>query len=210
LLVEDQPAAQAMLEALVQRVFGAIDIAKVATVSAALALLERPWHLVLIDLRLLDGSGLDVLRRLKAAAPDVPAVITTLHADDRSIFAALQAGADGYLLKTDTPDELARGLERIGRGEPPLSAAVARRVLAHFRDPRGGGERADQPALTPRESEVLAAIGEGLSVDETGEHLGVAASTVRAHVKAIYRKLGIATRAEAALAARSRGLLGPT
>jgi DNA-binding NarL/FixJ family response regulator len=212
LLVEDQPSAQALLEALIRDIFGAIEIRTTATTAQAFKLLDRSWHLALIDLRLLDGSGLDVLRRFKAVHPDVPAIVTTLYSDDQSIYAALQAGADGYLLKTDPPEQLGAGLRRITRGEPPLSAAVARRVLSYFRGARGaraetGAE--DGESLTPRETEVLAAIGEGLSVEEAGERLGVAPSTVRAHIKAIYRKLGIRSRAEAALAAERRGLLGP-
>ena len=211
LLVEDQPDAQQMLESIVQQVYpGAVSTA-CATVAHALMQVDRPWSLALIDLRLLDGSGVDVLRAFKARHAQVPAVVTTMYSDDASVFGALQAGADGYLLKSEPPQMLADALRRIANEELPLSPAVARRVVRYFRASPGADllpPDSSNEALTPRETEVLAAIGEGLSIQETGDRLGITYYTTNGYIKSIYRKLGIKSRAQAATEAQRRGLLG--
>jgi DNA-binding NarL/FixJ family response regulator len=211
LLVEDQPEAQKMLESVVHQVYPGAVITACASVADALIQVPRSWSLALIDLRLLDGSGIEVLRAFKIHHAEVPAVVTTLFADDASVFGALQAGADGYLLKSEPAPWLADALRRIARGELPLSPAIARRVLRHFRTSLEADLLPpDQyvEALTPRESEVLAAIGEGLSIQEAGDRLGISYHTTNGYIKAIYRKLGIKNRAQAATEAQRRGLLG--
>lgn len=211
LLVEDQPDAQKMLEGIVQEVYPGAVATVCATVAHALMQVQRSWALALIDLRLLDGLGVDVLRAFKAHHPEVPAVVTTMYSDDASVFGALQAGADGYLLKSEPAQTLADALRRIANGELPLSPAVARRVLRYFRASPGADLLPPDPqaeALTPRESEVLAAIGEGLSIQETGDRLGITYYTTNGYIKSIYRKLGIKSRAQAATEAQRRGLLG--
>jgi DNA-binding NarL/FixJ family response regulator len=211
LLVEDQPDAQTMLESIVQQVYPGAVITACSTVAHALMQVQRPWTLALIDLRLLDGSGLEVLRAFKTHHAEVPAVVTTMFSDDASVFGALQAGADGYLLKSEPAHLLADALRRIGRGELPLSPAVARRVLQYFRTCPGSDLLPSDDhavALTPRESDVLAAIGEGLSIQEAGDRLGISYHTTNGYIKSIYRKLGIKSRAQAATEAQRRGLLG--
>ena len=95
LLVEDQPEACALLQDIAQQVYPAAHTTHCPTVAHALMRVDEAWDLALIDLRLLDGSGLEVLRRFKQCHPEVPAVVTTLFSDDASVFGALQAGADG-------------------------------------------------------------------------------------------------------------------
>lgn len=210
LLVEDQPEACALLQDIAQQVYPAAHTTHCPTVAHALMRVDEAWDLALIDLRLLDGSGLEVLRRFKQCHPEVPAVVTTLFSDDASVFGALQAGADGYLLKSELVCDLVAALQRIARGELPLSPAVARRVLGYFRSTPGADLRPSADlaeALTPRESDVLAAIGEGLSIHETGERLGITYHTANGYIKSIYRKLGIKSRAQAAVEAQRRGLL---
>ena len=134
-----------------------------------------------------------------------------MYSDDASVFGALQAGADGYLLKSEPPQMLADALRRIANEELPLSPAVARRVLRYFRASPGADllpPDSSNEALTPRETEVLAAIGEGLSIQETGDRLGITYYTTNGYIKSIYRKLGIKSRAQAATEAQRRGLLG--
>lgn len=160
--MEDQSDAQQMLESIVQHVYPGAVTTACATVAHALMQVGRPWSLALIDLRLLDGSGVDVLRAFKARHAEVPAVVTTMYSDDASVFGALQAGADGYLLKSEPPQMLADALRRIAN-ELPLSPAVARRVLRYCRASPGADllpPDSSNDALTPRETEVLAAIGE--------------------------------------------------
>lgn len=219
LLVEDQPHAQEMLERLVRQACAQAEITACITVAHALAQLDRRCSLALIDLRLLDGSGLDVLRRLKQLHPDTPAIVTTMYSDDASIFAALQAGADGYLLKTQAPEQLLASLQSMTQGEVPLSPAIARRMMRFFRSAPGLGDPAPHGdtqeaidiegagALTPRETEMLAAIGRGLSTQEAAAQMGIGYHTACGHVKAIYRKLGIGSRAQAAVEAQRRRLM---
>ncbi|MBK6594282.1 MAG: response regulator transcription factor [Burkholderiales bacterium] len=212
LLVEDQSDAVDLLQELVRTVFPTAQVKVCGTVAHALMQLDLPWQLALVDLRLLDGSGLVVLQALKAAQPDTQAIVTTLYHDDDIVFSALQAGADGYLLKSDPLPSLVSSLRRMADGEPPLSAAVARRILKHCRSGQVQPVAAtplQAAVLTPRETQVLAAIGEGLSIAEVGERLGMAYHTTNDHIKAIYRKLGIRTRAQAATEAMRRGLLEP-
>lgn len=210
LIAEDQPDALQLLQEVVQAVHPDAEVTTCATVSHALMQLHQTWDLVLIDLRLLDGSGMTVLEQLKAQQPQTPAIVTTLCQDEKTIFQALQIGADGYLLKSDPQPLLVNALHRMCHGEPPLSPAVARLVLQHFRGLRTPATTQavpQTPALSPRENDVLGAIGCGLSIQETGLQLGISPHTTNDHVKAIYRKLGISSRAQAAAEALRRGLL---
>lgn len=213
LLVEDQLDASDLLERLVRQAYGEADITTCITVSHALAQMDRRWSLALIDLRLLDGSGIDVLRRFKQVHPGVPAIVTTMYSDDASVFAALQAGADGYLLKTQPPGQLLAALQSMARGDVPLSPPIARRMMRFFRGEGAaaappGSDRRDAPdVLTPRETEMLAAIGRGLSTQEAADQLGIGYHTASGYIKSIYRKLDIGSRAQAAVEAQRRRLM---
>ena len=179
------------------------------------------FGLMLIDLELPDGSGLALLRELEG----YPAmkVVTTLYSDDEHLFPALQAGAEGYLLKEDRLETLVHELQRIVRGQPPLSPAIARRLLAHFRGQAvtelatagaamGAEAETDDPwadceRLTPRETEVLTLLSKGFTIKEIAGLLGIKWFTVNDHIKAIYRKLNVSSRAEAAVLATKHGLV---
>jgi DNA-binding NarL/FixJ family response regulator len=173
----------------------------------------------LIDLELPDGNGLELLRELES----YPAtkVVTTLYSDDDHLFPALQAGADGYLLKEDRFEMLVQELQRIVRGQPPLSPAIARRLLGHFRDAARVGSPAvslattaapeepwaDCERLTPRETEVLTYLSKGFTIKEIAGLMGIKWFTVNDHIKAVYRKLNVSSRAEAAVLATKHGLV---
>jgi DNA-binding NarL/FixJ family response regulator len=177
------------------------------------------FRLVLIDLELPDGNGLELLRELES----YPAtkVVTTLYSDDDHLFPALQAGADGYLLKEDRFEMLVQELQRIVRGQPPLSPAIARRLLGHFRDAARVGSPAvslattaapeepwaDCERLTPRETEVLTYLSKGFTIKEIAGLMGIKWFTVNDHIKAVYRKLNVSSRAEAAVLATKHGLV---
>ena len=162
----------------------------------------------MVDLGLPDGSGVDLIRDLRQSHPEVQVVVTTVYDDDAHLMHAMAAGAHGYILKDREIGELRDVLRRIERGETALSPAVARRMLDQFRTHArfvtASGE--EQAALTPRETDVLRLIGRGLTLAEAAEVLGLSSQTVGGYVKQIYRKLGIATRAEAALEAARRCL----
>ncbi len=205
LVLEDQPDTQAWLVGLMAGRFPPEAITAAGSLQAGrgwlAALPAAATGLALIDLGLPDGSGIALIGEMVAAAPGVTPVVTTVYDDDRHLFDAIAAGAQGYILKDQAPEHFLSYLDRIDRGEPPLSPSIARRILARFRP------HAQAPSLTPRETEVLGLLGRGLRVAEAAGVLALSEHTVADHVKAIYRKLNIASRAEAALEAQRRGLV---
>ena len=207
LLLEDLPEIRAWLRDLVLQVFPGTRITEASRVKDALALAgEATFDLALIDLGLPDGSGVDVVARLRELQPDAQSVVVTIHDDDEHLFPALQAGAFGYVLKEQPREMLSEQLHRITQGEPPLSPSIARRVMAHFA--QKGRPLMPHVSLTERESEVLLRVAKGYTLPEIGQQLGLSRHTIADYVKQIYRKLNVSSRAEAALEAQRLGLFG--
>ena len=243
LIVEDNPVARSFLTRVVRESFsdalviteaGDLETArrKVAAEPAGNPDVE-PFKLILVDLELPDGNGMELLAELV----QYPAtkIVTTLYSDDDHLFPALQCGADGYLLKEDRFEVLVEELQKIVRGQPPLSPAIARRLLTHFRHGplgagAGAGTSADAPPpasgfqssrpipltrgapldherLTPRESEVLTYLSKGFTIKEIASLMGIKWFTVNDHIKSIYKKLNVSSRAEAAVLASKQGLV---
>lgn len=216
LIVDDVPDAQRHLATAIGTVFPGIAVALAHSLTSA-----RQWlathpapDLALIDLGLPDGSGVALIEELSNGAPQTVCVVASVFDDDLHIFPALRAGAQGYLLKDQDWREIGDLLTGIVSGRPPLSPAIARKVLAHFHPAQpvpaspasaGSKERADLP-LTARETEVLGFIAKGLTMAEAAKLMGISQHTVSSYVKGIYRKLNVGSRAEAALAARNLGL----
>ncbi|MCR6643706.1 MAG: response regulator transcription factor [Terricaulis sp.] len=204
LIVEDIPDVRAWLCEVARAACAGAEIQEADSVRAALAALETaPFRIALIDLGLPDGSGLDVARAIKANNLETFCIVTTILGDDASIVGALAAGADGYLLKDQPADILARQIRETLDGRPALSPAIARRLMEHF---KRTGPAAEDAALTQRERDVLAHVGRGLRNHEAAKALGISDHTVAGHIKSVYRKLGISTRAEAAWHATRLGL----
>lgn len=203
LIVEDIAETRAWLAGIVTAAFPEARIDTAATLRKARPLAATGYDLALIDLGLPDGSGLTLLREIRAAQDPVLCVVTTVMADDATVVAALSAGADGYLLKEYPAEVLTRQLGQLGLGLPALSPAIARRIMEHF---RFTGPAAPEARLTEREAEVLGLIGRGLRNAEVAAQLEIAESTVAGYIKAVYRKLGISSRAEAAWHAARMGL----
>lgn len=207
LILEDMPESQEMLREVVKAAFSGASVHCVADVAGAIALIKQiSFDLALIDLALPDGDGTTVVQAMSSRFPDCMIVVASLFDDDGHLFPALRAGAHGYLLKDRAPEELIAQLRGIKDGYPPLSPSVARRLLGHFRE-IPGSPSASSPILTPREREVLTHLTRGTSVAKIGAAMGISRHTVGDHVKNLYRKLKISSRAEAALQARSLGLL---
>lgn len=205
LIVEDVAETRKWLCEIARTAFPDAEIVEAATMRAGLrAADEANCDLALIDLGLPDGSGLDVLRRLQVTCPAAVPIVTTVMGDDASIVAALSAGAQGYLLKENPVELLTRQLLQLAEGLPAISPSVARRIMEHFR--LTGPAASADAELTARERDVLALIGRGLRNSDVATDLGVAESTVASHIKAIYRKLGISSRAEASWHATRMGL----
>ena len=196
LIVEDLPDARDWLIAAMGEAFPGIVIDTAASLADARSCLSS---------RLPDGSGIDLIDELNRQHPDVMSVVTSVFDDDTHLFAALGAGASGYLLKDQSREDLTGMLQRIAEGQPPLSPAIARRLLGFF------GPREDREAtrLTARERDVLGLIAKGYTTAKVAEFLNITRNTASGYVKQIYSKLNISSRAEAALEASRRGIVSP-
>lgn len=206
LIVEDLPDARDWLLAAMGEAFPGIEIATAATLAEArTCAAARLPQVALIDIGLPDGSGIDLIDELNCSHPEVLSVVTSVFDDDTHLFSALGAGASGYLLKDQSREDLTGMLQRIAEGEPPLSPAIARRLLGFF------GPREDREAtrLTARERDVLGLIAKGYTTARVAEFLNITRNTASGYVKVIYRKLNISSRAEAALEASRRGIVSP-
>lgn len=210
LIVEDVPEAQQRLVEVVNRALGSAACVLAADLAESQPLLHRHrFNLALVDLSLPDGDGTTLIQQLASLQPDCTLVVASVYGDDGHLFPALRAGAQGYLLKDQPLEQLAQQLRGIRDGQPPLSPAIARRLLQQFRQTQSESPivpEEDIPHLTGREREVLTLLSRGLTVSEIARHLGISRYTVGDHVKNIYRKLNIASRAEAALQASKLGL----
>jgi len=218
LLIEDHPDTQAWMRSIIARAFPGTEIDVAGDLKSAFErLAARAYDRAVIDLSLPDGSGVDIIRHIARVHPDTQVAVATIFDDEDHLLSALQAGAKGYVLKHQSEATLVRTLEGMARGEPPLSPVIARRILDFFEtslvpappvaamsDPPPDGE-----ALTEREAQVLEIIARGASKQDVANSLKISPNTVGTHIKAIYRKLGISSRAEASLAARRLGLLDP-
>jgi len=208
LIVEDISEARVWLQEIARAAFPDCVVEEAETRRRGLELCAgQRYDVALIDLGLPDGSGLDVVRGLRLANPATICVVTTVMGDDACIVTALSAGAHGYLLKDQPKELIIRQLSQVSEGIPALSPPVARRIMNHFR--MTGPCETAEPNLTPREMEVLGLIARGLRISDAACALGVAEATVATHIKAIYRKLDINSRAEAALHASRMGLFEP-
>lgn len=206
-ILEDLPESQRWLAQALDRAFPGIAIAGAASLAEGRALIAsglRPG-IALIDLGLPDGSGVSLIEELKRVAPATLCVVASIYDDDGHIFPALRAGAGGYLLKDQPIAVIVQALQGIATGNPPLSPAIARRMLGFFQPVEA--KPVAQPALTERETEVLRCIAKGLTQTECARLMGISVHTVVGYVKDIYRKLDVSSRAEAALVARDLGLV---
>jgi DNA-binding NarL/FixJ family response regulator len=185
------------------------DIELVATAATAReavreATTKAPDVLVL-DINLPDGSGIDVARKLRRVAPTVGILMLTMYDDDALVFAAMRAGAMGYILKGAAPDDVVRAIQAVASGNAILGPGVAARALAYLSQPT---QEPAFPSLTPREREVLDLIATGLGNPAIATRLNIATSTVGNHITNIFAKIQVASRPEAILRARDAGLGG--
>jgi DNA-binding NarL/FixJ family response regulator len=156
----------------------------------------RP-NVILMDLRLPRMSGIECTSRLKGLLPSTPIVILTALDDDDLIFRALEAGADGYLLKRSKPADLRAALLDVLAGGAPMSSAIARRVVRSFRRPPANPH--NEAHLSTREIEVLSLLSRGLSNKEIADEMRLSFETVRSYLKTIYEKLHVRCRTEAVM-----------
>lgn len=195
----------------------------VSTVAAACSLIDEVNpDVVLTDLGLPDGHGVDVIRRAVARRPNCDVLVVTMFGDDGNVIDSLAAGATGYLMKDALPEHITTAILQVRDGGSPISPAIARRVLQRFRvsaiapatatAPRvvaGTSTTADAEAspLSQRETEILRLVAKGLSFKDVGHILNISSHTVVTHVKRVYQKLAVHSRGEAVYEANQLGLL---
>lgn len=231
LIVEDEPAFLKLFSDAVLAEPRLQLVGAVGTVAAARALIDvSAPDVVVTDLGLPDGSGVDVVRHAVQRRPDVDVLVVTMFGDDVHVIDSLAAGATGYLLKDAMPGRISASILEVHAGGAPISPGIARRVLQRFRvsaaatalampqaapnapaqalktgDTGDTGESGG--ALTTRETDILRLVAKGLSFGDVGGALEISPHTVVTHVKRIYRKLAVHSRGEAVFEARALGLL---
>lgn len=198
-LVDDHEIVRRGLSDLIDGAGGFEVVGEAGTVRQALARIEaaRP-DVAVLDVRLPDGSGIDLCRRIRSAMPHVACLILTAYDDDAATYAAVLAGASGYLLKNIGAMSLLEDIRAVSRGRKLLNPAAAARAASSLRD----GAEEDDPrwgSLGLRERQVLTLIADGLTNRQIGERLGLAEKTVKNYVSSVLMKLGVDSRTQAAV-----------
>lgn len=200
LLVDDHEVVRSGVRALLQATDDIIVTAEAGTVREAVDEADRARpDVVVMDVRLADGSGIEATREIRAKHPKTAVVMLTSFADDEALFASIMAGAAGYVLKQVRGGELVRAIRTVGKGESLLDPAVTSAVLDRLR--RGKHLVSDEKLarLSPQEERILNGIADGKTNREIGEELHLAEKTVKNYVSSILSKLEVARRAEAAV-----------
>lgn len=209
LIADDHPVFRQGLRALLSEAEGIEVVGEACTGEEAVALAaELQPEVVLMDLHMPGLNGVESTRRVVGASPHVAVLVITMLEDDDSVFAAMRAGARGYLLKDADQEQILDAMRAVSRGEVVFGPTIADRVLAYFASPRLLKPVVPFPELTEREREVLHLIAQGHSNDSIARRLFLSGKTVRNHVSNIFSKLQLADRAEAIVRAREAGLGG--
>jgi DNA-binding NarL/FixJ family response regulator len=162
--------------------------------------------IILMDIKMPGVNGVEATRRILHTSPHIGILVVTMFDDDESVFAAMRAGARGYLLKDADLDELVRAISAVHHGEAIFSPAIARRMVQYFAATRSARPIEAFPELTEREREVLALMAQGRSNEEIAARLVLSLKTVRNHVSNIFTKLQVSDRVQAILRAREEGI----
>jgi DNA-binding NarL/FixJ family response regulator len=207
LIADDHPLFRNGMRALLNSVLD-LEVVGEATTGDEVIILAAALQpdVILMDLQMPGVTGIEATRRILLTSPHVYVLVVTMFEDDDSVFAALRAGARGYVLKGATPDEMLRAIRAIGSGEAIFSPAIAQRLIDYFGAPRPATPVPAFPDLTEREQEILARIARGQSNPDIARQLIISLKTVRNHVSNIFSKLQVTDRAEAIMRARDAGL----
>jgi len=207
LIADDHPLFRKGMRALLASMPDVEVLAEATSGQEALALAgSLQPDVILMDLQMPGGGGIAATRQIAAASPHIRILVVTLFEDDDSVFAALRAGARGYVLKDTDEEEMLRAIRAVAGGEAIFSPAIAARLIDFFAAPRPAAPKAIFPELTEREREILGWIAQGQSNAEIAARLSLSLKTVRNHVSNIYSKLQVADRVQAAMRARAAGL----
>jgi DNA-binding NarL/FixJ family response regulator len=208
LIVDDHPLFRDGIRALLDSLAGADAVGEASDGRSAVAMVDTlAPDVVLMDLQLPEMHGIEATRRIVAVHPEIAVLVLSMSDADESVFAAMRAGARGYVLKGADHDEIHRAIVAAAAGEAIFGPAVARRLMALFSAPRTRGRGSDAfPDLTERELEILELIARGNANATIAERLGLSLKTVRNHVSSILNKLQVVDRATAIVRAREAGL----
>lgn len=204
-VVDDHPVFRLGMVALLSTLDGMEVAAQASSVAEALDVVDGDVDVVLMDLELGDGSGVDATRRLVERHPALRVLVVTMHEDDESLVASVRAGARGYLVKGADPGEVERAVRAVANGEVILGAAVAARAMSFMAASRRM-EPTVFPELTDREREVLDLVARGYDNASISRRLVLSPKTVRNHVSNVLTKLGVPDRPAAIVRARDAGL----
>jgi len=211
-LADDHAVVRAGTRQLLERQSDMHVVGEAANGEEAIRLAkELKPAVVVMDVRMPGVSGVEATRRIKQEVPQVAVLVLTAHDDDEYVFALLQAGANGYLLKTAETDDLVRAIRTVAAGQSALDPTVAGKVVAQFASGRSLPEllsnvkKDEFDGLTERELEILRLVGRGLTNKKIGRRLFISDRTVQAHLSNIFSKLGVESRTEAAMHAVRRG-----
>jgi DNA-binding NarL/FixJ family response regulator len=207
LIADDHPLFRKGMSTLLASMQNVQVVGEAATGEEAMTLAGtlQP-DVVLMDLQMPGGSGISATRQITQTSPQIRVLMVTLFEDEDSVFAALRAGARGYLLKDAEEEEMVRAITAVGHDEAIFSPAIATRVIAFFAAPRPAASQQIFPQLTEREREILQLIAQGHSNADIANQLVLSVKTVSNYVSNIYGKLQVADRAEAIIRARDAGL----
>lgn len=193
-IVEDDSVLRKTLARLIGEARGFRCVPCVSGEEALEDLPKLKPDVVLMDLNLPQMSGIECTRRLKELLPGIPVIVLTVYEDSEHIFRALKAGACGYLLKRAEPDDVMAAIKDAREGGAPMSSQIARRVVLSFHEPAQAGVPV---ALTDRENEILTSLCQGYANKEIADKMNITVPTVRTHLRHIYEKLHVRSRAEA-------------
>lgn len=204
IIVEDEPIFLEEFRSIIANNADFVVAGTASSVAEGCNLVQTvDYDVMLCDLGLPDGSGIQIIKLSSELHPDAQSMVISLFGDEERVVESMGAGARGYILKDDRPDDFIKTILALRKGYSPLSPKIARVLLKRFRL-IGETAKPDSP-LTPQESKILALIAEGKSTKLVGKELGISDFTVADHCKSIYRKLGVHSRTEAAMRGKESG-----
>jgi DNA-binding NarL/FixJ family response regulator len=207
LIADDHPLFREGMRGRLDRVADIEVVGEAASGGEAVELARKlESDVILMDIKMPDMNGIEATREILRTSPQVGVLVLTMFEDDDSVFAAMRAGAKGYLLKDSGGEGVVHAIRAVASGEAVFGPGVAERIMGFFSAPRQSVPQRAFPELTEREAEVLSLVAKGMSNQEICQQLFVSLKTVRNHVSNILLKLQVADRAQAVIRAREAGI----
>jgi DNA-binding NarL/FixJ family response regulator len=207
LIADDHPLFREGMRGRLDRVADVAVVGEAASGDEAVELAHKlEPDVILMDIKMPGLNGIEATREIQRANPQIGILVLTMFEDDDSVFAAMRAGAKGYLLKDSGGEGVVRAIRAVASGEAVFGPGVAERIIGFFSAPRTAAPQRAFPELTEREEEVLSLVAQGKSNREIARQLFVSLKTVRNHVSNILLKLQVADRAQAVIRARDAGM----